>query len=238
MFYRFIQLLTVIPAFTQAASLWFQPLDQEVNLGDIAKVNLEVRGPLNQQAFPHLDFYIDVIGAWNLQFGFNTEILSFRSVEYNTTPFGDPAASESLVSTTHPQAGRLDLSVTSFLLPGDLFDRQKGKGFYTLATVEFDTLKAGRSGLFWNPGVNRLSDAFGSGLVFVAERDNVDGSITVNAPGQIPEPSSLTSAALGIAAILLMMLVRLQACTNGNLSPQNFSTSGRASGENPVERNV
>ena len=32
--------------------------------------------------------------------------------------------------------------------------------------------------------------------------------------------------------------MRLQACTKGTLSPQNFSISGRASVEKPVERNL
>jgi hypothetical protein len=120
------------------------------------------------------------VGAFDLSIGYNNAILTPTLVTFSGF-LGDPAAFDAITSsdfTTTP--GVAEFAEVSFLSPSDLYALQPSS--FVLATVSF-VGKGNGAAAFSYVGDVRVDDEFGNKL--------------------IPEPGTLASLALGLAAVLV-----------------------------------
>ncbi len=165
--------LLFVPQTSQAITIGFDPLSQEVGVGTAAEVELVVWG-LGTETAPSL-------GTFDLDITFDPTILEFAGVT-----FGDPVLGDqldlwgfgSITSFDDSIPGVVNLLELSLDWPFDLEDYQADS--FTLATLSFDTLAVGTSAL--DISINALGDALGEPLT----ADLKSGSIS-----PVPEPSSL-----------------------------------------------
>jgi hypothetical protein len=166
-----------------AVMLTLDPVDQEINTGDMATVNLNISGLGN--------FSSPSLGAFFTEITFNNSILSLDSVSYGSF-LGDPndPVETDILTTTGP--GLVSLDEFSFLFDFELDALQPDS--FTLASLSFSGIGLGTSTIDF--GFIDLSDAVG----FTINPSLAGANISVTS---VPEPSSLLLFLIGIGFILL-----------------------------------
>jgi len=167
-----------------AITIGFEPVSQEVGVGDPASVNLVISG-LGDYSEPSL-------GTFDLDIHFDPTILAFDSAT-----FGDPVLGDQLdiwglglnpmgASITSP--GVLDIWEVSLDTADDLNNFQAGS--FTLATLTFSTLTVGTSPL--EIIINSLGDAYGNPLSADVQSGNIS---------PVPEPATFILIGFGLGGI-------------------------------------
>jgi len=163
-----------------AITLSFEPITQDIGVGDPASVNIVV-SDLGNLAPPSLGgFIIDVT--------YNAAVVAANSVTFGSMldlgVFGSVQSSDLTVS------GTIQLDEVSLEDPGDLNDAQPDS--FVLATLGFTGLAPGLSPLV--VGNVSLSDELGQSLDFVIETGSI--RVTGNGGGGVPDAGS-TALLLG-----------------------------------------
>lgn len=177
-------LLCFSTADSHAVTLSFDPVDQDVDLGNQAMVDLVVSG-LG-------DYAPDSLSTFDLDITFNPTVLAF-----NDASFGDQLdlfgfGSYSMIT---PGIDSVNLYELSFDFPGDLDALQAGS--FTLASLSFDTIAAGSSPL--GIDIYALGDTWGNPLT----ARTIDGTVNVTGNDQapIPEPATIVLLGSGLAGM-------------------------------------
>ena len=167
-----------------AITIGFEPVSQEVVVGDPASVNLIISG-LGDHTAPSL-------GAFDLDIHFDPAILAFDSAT-----FGDPVLGDQLdiwglglnpMGASITSLGVLDIWEVSLDTADDLNNFQAGS--FTLATLTFSTLTVGTSPL--EIIIDSLGDANGEPLSANVQ----SGSIS-----PVPEPATFILIGFGLGGI-------------------------------------
>ena len=167
-----------------AITIGFEPVSQEVVVGDLASVNLVISG-LGDYSEPSL-------GTFDLDIHFDPAILAFDSAT-----FGDPVLGDQLdiwglglnpmgASVTSP--GVLDIWEVSLDTADDLNNFQAGS--FTLATLTFSTLTVGTSPL--EIIIDSLGDAYGNPLSADVQSGNISS---------VPAPATFILLGFGLGGI-------------------------------------
>lgn len=178
-------LLLFITTTSHAITIGFDPVSQDVPVGDTVAVELFILDLENYSP--------DSLSTFDLDISFDSAILAFHSVV-----FGDPVLGDQLdlwglgswTEVTHG-VGTVNLYELSFDSADDLNTFQVGS--FTLATLTFDTLAVGTSSLDITLGAWGLGDANGNALTV----DQIQsGSIS-----PVPEPATMLLVGSGMAGI-------------------------------------
>jgi hypothetical protein len=166
---------------------------ETVSAGGVATVSLDVSGLGKGTA----------LGAFDLNVGFNSSIVSFASASYGDPVSGDQLNLEGFgtYTNTTPGNGTTELTELSFDSSAALLSSQATS--FTLATLSFDALTAGSSALTLS--VNGLEsgpvDQNGNAVATTFQ----DGAITVSGSGggTIQAPEIDSASAMSALALLL-----------------------------------
>ena len=133
--------LLLFPGTSQAISIDFNPLTQNIPFGSSFDVDIVVSGL--EVVSPH-----EIISAFDLQLGYDQNLISPTGVSFDFfLNGGDPFLSFQDVDLSNP--GLVTLSELSFLFDSDLDSLQPDRT--RLATLTFGTVGAGTSSLGFIP---------------------------------------------------------------------------------------
>lgn len=172
-----------------AISIDVIPNNSQINVGDSVSLQVAINGLT--------DFNAPSLGDYDINLNYNTNIFSIASISWGDASLGDQldlSGFGSLTDQNHVDSGILNLFELSFDNPWDLNSLQAGN--FTLFSVVFSSLAQGTAD--FSLGINAIGDAFGNPL----DIDAIN-SARVNVTTQVPEPSSLLLALIGLALILL-----------------------------------
>jgi len=173
----------VITSISHAITIGFEPVGQDVILGNPAGVNLVISG-LGDNTAPSL-------GAFDLNISYDPTILSLTTVGFgNQLDIWGLGGNPQGVSNVAP--GVENIFEISLDLPSDLEAFQSGS--FTLASLTFNTLSYGTSSL--DVTINDLSDAWGDSLT----ASTTSGSINVTSSA-VPEPATFLLVGSGLVGM-------------------------------------
>ncbi len=174
--------LAATPA--SAATIGFDPVDQTVDLGAVATVDVLVSGLAGE-----------IVSAYDLDILYDSSIVAATGVVF-TTSLGDEFLFEVLNDFDVSIPGVVDLAQLSFLLDAELFAIQGGDSV-VLASIVFEAIGVGSTALdFVLDDVNDIKGRLGEILPI----DPMAGLIRVQGLGPaIPEPSAATLFLVGAA---------------------------------------
>lgn len=172
----------------QAVSLGFNPITQNVSVGNQFEVDITVSDLGNFQAPSVSTFDLDVT--------FNSSVIAFNNVT-----FGDPILGKQLdvlfgsFTGVTSGSGNTNIFELSFDFPEVLDSFQPGN--FTLATLTFDAIEEGNSKLELE--VNALGDALGVSIPVLQPIGNVTVEKT-RVPEYFPKPLTIfgTTTVLGL----------------------------------------
>jgi len=175
-----------------AIGLTFVPASQDVNINDVAVVDLQVVG-VGDHTSPSL-------GAFDVTVNFDSSILSFVGATFGGF-LGDIGLGEAVGTVTPPPpSGVVNLVEVSLLTGAELATLQ-GSSF-VIASLSFQAITGGSSSLSLSNVI--LSDENGDELT---DPDLLSGAINVREGGggtTVPEPGTLYLIGSGLAGALLM----------------------------------
>jgi len=173
----------------QAITLGFDPVSQNVYLGDSVSVDLVISELGDGMA--------DSLSTFDLIIDFDETILSFSSVTFGDPILGDQLDLLDEDSFYSDTAGvdTVNIYELSFDSPSDLNSSQASS--FTLATLTFDANEIGTSPLGYSaPSIPFIVLGDATGAELSSKTTFSTGSITVIAP--IPEPASIILFSTGM----------------------------------------
>lgn len=176
-------------ATAQAITIGFVPLDSSVVLDPNAppfSVALVISGLRDFSAPSLATFDVDVL--------FDSTILGFSSVTFGDPLLGDQLDLSGFGSLSSHTLGDGTLNLFELSLDDAAVLDALQAGSFTLASITFNALAAGRSPL------DLFVDALGDSNADPLTADITNGSVTVAAP--VPEPSTLLLLASGLAGLV------------------------------------
>jgi len=163
-----------------AITIGFEPVSQEVVVGDPASVNLVISG-LGDYSEPSL-------GTFDLNVTYNTAILDFTGYTLGLY-LGDISLWEAVdLSWGETTPGTINLAELSLLSVSELDSLQPDS--FTLATLTFNTLAVGTSSL--DISITALGDAYGGSLSLDVQSGNIS---------PVPEPATFILIGFGLGGI-------------------------------------
>lgn len=187
---------------SEAITIGFEPVSQNVVLGTHAVVNLFISG-LGNYTSPSL-------GAFDLYVYYDPTILSFSSYIYILGPYlGEISLNEAqdislLGSFPGHFPGAINFAELSLLLPHELNNLQPSQ--FTLASLTFDTIALGSSALHLWYNYGGLSDERGERLD--ANYDVYLQPGNINVVNVVPEPSTVILVGSGLAGLAGVRFLR------------------------------
>ena len=198
--------LVCLLGFSQANALLLEiePADLDITVGDSVSLDIFARS---------LD--TDMIGGFDIDLAFPTDLLAFRSVSFGTG-LGDPALFDSLVDSCLggevfcPAApGQVNLFQVSFLDSDSLALLQPGADL-RLFTIDFDSLSVGLLDVAF--ARTDITDETGFQALQVTDTSGATiNSSPVDEPVPVPAPSVLSLMGIGLLSIWLARLPRIGA---------------------------
>jgi len=164
----------------------FDPVSQDVSLGNLVSVDLVISGLGNGP--DNL-----ALGAYDLDISFDSTILKFVSADFGTG-LGGPNSSVTYADS--PTLGLIDICEISGLPSPTLNSSQLD--IFTLVTLNFDTIFAGKSYLKVLDASIDPNFYLGDADAAVLSAELQGGEINVNGTAPVPEPATILLLASGL----------------------------------------